>query len=321
MQPTESDRTLGAFPGDDDPLGHARALDDWLDGRLDVAVAFAAAGLAPARRRRVFDHLAALWDAGFRPVLTWEPFDVGDADDPAGAVANGRADDLLDAWATAVADWVDPPEGCRELVLRPAHEMNGWWYPWSAGAGVAPGTYRRMWRRLHDAVAAAGAGDRVRWLWCPNAESAPDIDPLAYYPGDDVVDRVGVDGYNFGDSRPESAWRDPEATFQPTVDRLRARLDAPLDVPEVGCSSVLDGDHRPAAKAAWVERAFDRFDAWDVRSVCWFDADKETDWSVLAPGGGDIAPPHREPVTAAGRSYVGYPAFRRAAVAYRDRTG
>jgi hypothetical protein len=308
-------RTLGAFPGDDDPRGHARALDRWLGGRLGAVVAFAAAGLSPSARRRLLDdHLAAAWDAGAVPVLTWEPFDVGDGC-PVAAVARGDADALVDAWAAALADWVDPPGGRRELLLRPAHEMNGWWYPWSAGEGVAPGTYRRMWRRLHDAVAAAGADDRVRWLWCPNAESAPTVDPLSYYPGDDHVDWVGVDGYNFGDARAWSAWRDPGATFRPAVDRLRT-LDPPLAVPEVGCSSVRGDGRDPAAKAAWVEAAFDRFAAWDVRLVCWFDANKETDWAVLARG--DAAPPHRTRVTLAGRSYVCYPAFRRAAVAYHD---
>jgi hypothetical protein len=312
------DRTLGGFPGESDDLSVARALDRWLGGRLGAVTTFVAADVPPTRRHAfVHEYLTAAWEAGFLPVVTWEPFGVGGADaSPVTTIADGGATTLLDDWASTLADWVDATPR-RELVVRPAHEMNGSWYPWSSGAGVDPRDYRRMWRRLHRVFTDAGlGGERVRWLWSPNAEPVEDL--LAWYPGDAYVDWVGVDGYNFGGSHPWSTWRDPAAVFEPAFEQL-AGVGAPLAVPEVGCSSVHGDERRPDLKAAWIADAFDLFDAWDVRLVSWFDATKETDWGVfVAAGEGDdpaVAPTTR---TVDGRSFAAYPAFRRAALQYLD---
>jgi hypothetical protein len=318
---TESEsarRTLGVFPGDGGDLGVARAFDRWVGSRLGVVTTFVAADVRPDQRRRfVAERLTAVWEAGLVPLVTWEPFALGaDGDCPVATVAGGEATGLLDAWASTVVAWLAESE--RRLVLRPAHEMNGSWYPWSAGEGVEPSDYRRMWRRLHERFTDAGVpGDRVRWLWCVNAESTVDLDPMAFYPGDDYVDLVGVDGYNFGDSADWSAWRGPRAVFEPAFERLRDSVDAPLTVPEFGCSSAYDGERRPDRKADWIADAFALFAEWDVRLAGYFNAAKETDWPVFAPA--DTAEgPYPADCTLDGRRYVAYPSVREAMVRYTD---
>jgi hypothetical protein len=313
---TDPSRTLGVFPGEAAGRSSLRTFDRWLDGRLGSATTFVAASLPPARRHAfVRDRLTAAHEAGLVPVVTWEPVAVGDGDgdDPVATIADGEAASLLADWGSRLGDWLAAGPG-RELVVRPAHEMNGSWYPWSAGAGVDPSDYRRMWRRLHTAFADAGVtGDGVRWLWSVNADPVENLS--AWYPGDAYVDRVGVDGYNFGDSQPWSEWRDPAAVFEPAFERL-ARLDPPLTVPEFGCSAVYGDDNRPDLKADWIAAAFDRFDAWDVRLAGWFNADKETDWRVLAgPADADDYP---DTVTVDGRPRVAFSSFRRAALRYLD---
>ena len=90
------------------------------------------------------------------------------------------------------------------LLLRFAHEMNADWYPWDGVRASAPGThdgparYVAAWRHVHAVFAAAGATN-VRWVWSPNHRSIPAAawnDAARYYPGDDVVDWIGVDGYD-----------------------------------------------------------------------------------------------------------------------------
>ncbi|MFB6255678.1 MAG: glycoside hydrolase family 26 protein [Haloplanus sp.] len=316
MSTTDPPRTLGVFPGESAEPSALRAFDRWLDGRLGSVTSFVAAGVPPARRHAfVHDYLTVVWEAGAVPVVTWEPFAVDrhGGDDPVATIADGVATALLDGWASALADWLAGGSE-RELVVRPAHEMNGSWYPWSAGAGVDPRNYRRMWRRLHDAFTDAGAsGDRVRWLWSVNAEPVDDL--LAWYPGDEYVDRVGVDGYNFGDSQPWSEWRDPSTIFEPAFERL-AGLNAPLTVPEFGCSSLRADGRRPDLKADWIADAFALFDTWNVRLAGWFDAAKETDWHVFTPAADADAGRFPATVTVDGQAYATYPTFRRAARHY-----
>jgi len=315
---TERYRTVGVFPGEQKSLEPVRAFDTWIDARLGAVTTFVHAGVSPQRRQQFVDgYLTAIWEAGLTPILTWEPFDVGDNGSPVAAIADGRATECLEAWAKSLAEWVRPsPSERRELYFRPAHEMNGSWYPWSAGSGVTAAAYRRMWRRLYGVFRDSGVPtDRVHWLWCVNAETDGRLDLLDFYPGDRYVDHVGVDGYNFGDSQSWSQWTEPAEVFESTFTRLRTHVETPLTVPEFGCSSHCHGSAQPAAKAAWITDAFALFDTWDVSVACWFNMDKETDWSVFGVPG-DASGVYPDQCTVANRPYSVYPSFRRGAMDY-----
>ena len=61
---------------------------------------------------------------------------------------------------------------------------------------------------MHD-LFEANSVDNVVWVWCPNNGSAPNETwniPEAYYPGNDYVDWIGFDGYNFGTTQTWSGW-------------------------------------------------------------------------------------------------------------------
>lgn len=309
---------LAVFPGDDYAVADVRAFDEWVDGTLDAVVTFVPADLSAARRRAFLSAtLTPLWDAGYVPVVTWEPYVLRDARGQSPAVVL-EARSLLRGWAEAVATWVENPGGRqRRLVFRPAHEMNGSWYPWSAGRGVSGRSYVALWNALADAFADHGPpADAVTWLWCPNADSDTAAALSAYYPGDDAVDWVGVDGYNWGDSRPWSSWQTPEDVFTAAFDRVRSLSDCPLVVPEFGCSSVAAGGRAVDRKSAWVTDAFDLFAREGVALAGWFNADKETDWAVCGRGPGPGLPATR---TLNGTEYGVYPAFARAASAFARR--
>ncbi|KAA8910095.1 glycoside hydrolase superfamily [Sphaerosporella brunnea] len=122
---------------------------------------------------------------------------------------------------------------CRDIndagmpvLVRFAHEMNGDWYPW----GQRPGEYRDAFRAVASAVKAAAPNSAM--VWAPNtgvgypyagagkyyptdtkssAFSQMDTnqdgridekdDPFTpYYPGDDVVDWIGVSLYSKRDN-------------------------------------------------------------------------------------------------------------------------
>ncbi|MEF8894607.1 glycoside hydrolase family 26 protein [Halodesulfurarchaeum sp.] len=307
-------RALGVFPADD--LDEAMAFDQWLNENLSVVTTFVPVDVSSALREQFFDeYLTPLWKNGLVPVVTLEPWAMEEIASSKLLSGSDNLDENFRDWATQFAKWLRSSSQ-RRLILRPAHEMNGSWYPWSVGAGVDPSDYRRVWRTIYDIF---GDNDllkeNIQWLWSINAETTSDVDIAAIYPGDAYVDLIGVDGYNFGGSQDWSEWRGPTSIFEPAFKEIREISEAPITVPEFGCSSLRDGNIDPTAKASWILHAFDLFNRWDIRLASWFNVDKETDWRVfhIASNADKRYPGH---VVINGTKFAVYPSFRRAAIQY-----
>ena len=73
-------------------------------------------------------------------------------------IARGAQDRYIMRFARSLARYPGT------VWLRYAHEMNGYWYPWSRGARA----YRWAWRRIVRLFGVAGA-DNVRFVWSVNA--------------------------------------------------------------------------------------------------------------------------------------------------------
>src|SRR5918999_2866230 len=154
---------------------------------------------------RALADAIALVPASRTALVTWEPWrppsDYTPVPGRAGvrqkygleAISAGAFDAYIRANAQSIASLP------RVVYLRPMHEMNGTWYPWSAGPnGDKSGTYRRAWRHLRRLFAEEGATN-VRWVFSVNAEDVPRTNRFqSYYPGKRHVDVLAVDGYNWG---------------------------------------------------------------------------------------------------------------------------
>ncbi|WP_166246198.1 stalk domain-containing protein [Paenibacillus turpanensis] len=75
------------------------------------------------------------------------------------------------------------------IFLRFASEMNGPWVAWHGN----PEQYKEKFRLVADVIKEEGA-DNIAMVWSPNDLPHGNID--SYYPGDEVVDWVGVSLYN-----------------------------------------------------------------------------------------------------------------------------
>jgi beta-mannanase len=217
--------------------------------------------------------LEAVTARGAVPVVTWEPWVAGrGVAQPAYSldrITAGDFDPYLRRWAEGLRAFGRP------VMLRFAHEMNGNWYPWSEGVnGNGPGDYVAAWRHVHDLVAAAGTG-QVSWVWSPNVAYDGSAPLAALYPGDRYVDWVGLDGYNWGASRPGKRWQSFETIFGPTLAEIAHITRKPLMLGEVASSEVA-GD-----KAAWIADFFAALRRHpQIRAFVWFEHDKETDWRI-----------------------------------------
>lgn len=126
-------------------------------------------------------------------------------------VANGAQDAAIRAWAKKAKAWGYP------FLFAPWWEMNGTWYHW----GRDP-HFVAAWRHFHDLVEEEGAKN-VTWIWITNAiwwDS--ESDPAPYYPGDEYVNWVGMDSYNWGlNPLQPDRWFTPEHAYDPTLERLK----------------------------------------------------------------------------------------------------
>lgn len=204
---------------------------------------------------------------GSVPVVTWM------SDDPTGAttisdqeIAAGQYDGYLRTWASALRSTH------TTVLLRFDHEMNGNWYGWSPRPGQTAADYVAAFRHVHDVFTAAGATN-VKFVWSPNVDY-PGASPLgALYPGDQYVDYVGIDGYNWG-TLDGHTWQTPAQVFDQTLHEVAAITSRPLLITEVGCSPI-GGD-----KASWITSFFSMLRSTpSIRGFIWFDAIKETDWT------------------------------------------
>ena len=151
----------------------------------------------------------ACQDAHATPIITLEPFAPKTFLDWKPGSKSYEATKLF---AQGAGKWGKP------VFIRFAHEMNGSWYPWSewndlnknmrrdAGeeTGFSAADYRQMYRNV--ALMFRQYAPNAALIWCPNSgllggDKRDVFRP--YYPGDDVVDWVGLDIYERGWTLPQ----------------------------------------------------------------------------------------------------------------------
>ena len=94
------------------------------------------------------------------------------------------------------------------------------------------------------------AGDHVDDATVGPTESAAGVSgDCVARPGDEYVDWVGIDGYNFGTAKSGMSWRSFNETFKGTYDIVTGLTSRPVMIGETG-STESGGD-----KAAWIRRS------------------------------------------------------------------
>ncbi len=185
-------------------------------------------------------------------------------------VAEGHFDDYFKQWAEAARVYG------KVFYLRFGFEMNGDWFEW----GMQPDIFKKAWHRVHRIFSEAGAKN-VKWIFSPNVlwgdkTFAKDVEP--YYPGEEWVDVVGLDGYNFGDHHDiYHHWQSYDEVFEKSIEALGA-FSKPLWITEISSAP-------GSAKAAWVSDFLQKFKTDSrLKAFIWFQYDKreerEPDWRI-----------------------------------------
>ena len=229
--------------------------------------------------------LRSIEASGALPIVTWEPMFLDSEGRErmiaADSIIEGRYDSYLQGFAHQSRQFGKP------YLIRFAHEMNLARYHWGGSAQEfgpeSAQRYRAMFRHVVEVFRAQRANN-VHWVFCPNADSVP-VQPwnqiASYYPGNDVVDIVGLDGYNWGTTQTRAAngwdseWRSFESIFAAPLRELKQFASGkPAAVFET--SSASEGGN----KEEWVMAALDSARSLGLTALVWFELDKEVDWRL-----------------------------------------
>jgi hypothetical protein len=163
----------------------------------------------------------------------------------------------------------------ERVIIRWFWEMDG---RKKADRAVSPDSYIAAWRHLRRLFAEQGATN-VEWAWCPNAWSARGGRAQLFYPGDEHVDWLCADGYNWAPTKDGAPWQSFEEVFADFYDWAAPR-GKPIMIGETGAQ-----ERAPGEKGAWQGQAHaalkERFPL--VRAYVHFDAIdyvQDYDWRV-----------------------------------------
>ena len=149
------------------------------------------------------------------PKTGGDSWDVTDSTVVASVMQGGENHVKMLEWIDRVADFLlslKTKEGVLiPVVFRPWHEHTGSWFWWGKDL-CSSEQYKTLWRMTNDRLRLKGVNN-VLLAYSPGMESDTVEEYLERYPGDDIIDVLGTDVYQFERSQyikqlniPDSLW-------------------------------------------------------------------------------------------------------------------
>jgi hypothetical protein len=143
------------------------------------------------------------------------------------SLARGAAGEYNEPFRTLAENMVR--HGLGDSIVRLGWEFNGGWYTWRAGDD--PASYAAYWRQIVRTMRSAPGTERMMFCWNP-AQGFQQFAAEKAWPGDDVVDLVGLDLYDDSWAKDTYPW-----PADATADQIEARRR------KVWHEVLLHGDH------------------------------------------------------------------------------
>jgi len=244
--------------------------------------------------RILFNNALRSWkERSHVPMITWMPYAYADwtAPNPNELIANGRYDDYVKNFGKRLkvflsgSDQIYGTSDDRRAYVRFAHQMNGNWFPWSPSCAwscqstgqeihQSSTSYVKMWKYIVDVFDSLGIrnASRLQMVWSVNnIDFQNGIED--FYPGDNYVDWVGLDGYNFGDTVPQHDWETASQVFKDIIPKVKkVGGKKPIAITEFAS---VTSPKSVAEKSKWIEDAFSIFKDNNILMVIVFNEDRE----------------------------------------------
>lgn len=163
------------------------------------------------------------------PLTGGDAWDISSDKAVESVLEGGANHELFMQWLSRVADFFgtmkDADGNLIPLIFRPWHENIGSWF-WWGGNLCTSGQYKTLFALTRNYIEKERGLRNILWAYSPNSE----IDSTQYfsrYPGDDMVDILGVDHYEYVDRSDERMTEDQciEAANRHYKERLAYDLD------------------------------------------------------------------------------------------------
>ena len=196
-------------------------------------------------------------DAGRIPYISWNITGANGTSVRWADIAAGADDPILHARAADLIAFGSP------VVFSFSHE------PDKDGAVGTASEFIAAYRHVHDVFEADGVTN-VTYAWTMTASSFQ-TGGAAFYPGDDVVDVIAADGYNWYACPQGGSWRSFVQIFAPFY-AFGQQHGKRMIVAEWG---VREDPAAPGRKATWIDDASAQLQRWPgIVAVLYFDADR-----------------------------------------------
>ena len=263
---------IGAWVGGNEQYpqptaGNIQAFQTLQGGHIDLVSLFAVFDINGWDWVEPFAETAR--NNGSTLVVTWMPSGYN-----ARKIVEGEADPYIRHFAKGAKGYG------KEIWLRPLHEANGDWYDWGTGkpgSGNTDANVAEAFRHIVDIFREESVSN-IKWVWTTNSSNVGENTTFTgTYPGDDYVDYISIDGYNWGDKKCWSRWKSFSEVFRKSYNAL-AGIDKPMFIAETSCTE--SGGN----KAEWITDMFRVLPVEFPRisAVMWFNQSKsfEADWAL-----------------------------------------
>lgn len=193
----------------------------------------------------------ALFRRGRIPLVQIVPTDASLA-----AIAAGTYDVYLRAYADSARDFG------HQVVIGFGHEANAPWYSWGHTRTPAA-TFVAAWKHIVTLFRSQGA-DNVTWLWTIEADQHGTGPISSWWPGENYVTWVGIDGFY---TRPSDTF---SSVFARTITQVRSFTDKPVLLADTGVA-------RNSNQYANILNLFRGMARYQLLGLVWFDTG---DWRL-----------------------------------------
>lgn len=188
-----------------DVCGDYPAMMSFDLGRMEI---FGDKTLDNVKLDRIRKEVVAQYERGGMSSFSWhvdnpltgkDSWDVTDSTVVKSVLPGGVNHDKLLGWLDKIAGFmnsIQTADGVKVPVLfRPWHEHTGSWFWWGQNLCTAT-DYKALWRMTYERMQENGA-TQLLYVYSPGTEPKDSTAYLERYPGDDIIDLIGVDAYQF----------------------------------------------------------------------------------------------------------------------------
>jgi beta-mannanase len=199
------------------------------------------------------------------PLVIWEPINPSDtscSNWELQTIIDGKHDAYINDWAAAAAS------SKHTILLRFAHEMNGYWFTWGdTRCSNTPDKFKQAWLHVWNIFQAKHATN-VKFVWNPSGRK----NLGKFYPGDAYVNYVGITAFNWG-GYSSLPWRSMVTAFKQTMTPLaNAGISKPIIVAETGSAPDKTGCST-CSKSKWITDGYQAaYTKWPkIKAIVYFD--------------------------------------------------